>query len=221
MNLTSGPGGCGSYSDLVEANGKLYGMTRSDGAFNWGVLFEYDYLSNIYQKKIDFDNNNGALPHGSLMKATNGKLYGMTFYGGLYSKGVLFEYDCVSNFLVTKFDFDGLNGKYPFGSLMQASNGKLYGMTREGGAFDQGALFEYDYSSNTFITKMSFSDSIGSFPEYGHLIEINLSNVGINNTTPVFEPLIYPNPTNEKVVIEFSLNKNLGDGDPYNRCFRS
>ena len=83
MNLTSGPGGCGSYSDLVEANGKLYGMTRSDGAFNWGVLFEYDYLSNIYQKKIDFDNNNGALPHGSLMKATNGKLYGMTFYRGL------------------------------------------------------------------------------------------------------------------------------------------
>jgi uncharacterized repeat protein (TIGR03803 family) len=184
-------------------------MTQFSGGNYWGVIFEYDYLTNTYQKKHDFDNINGCYPSGSLMQAANGKFYGMTPYGGTNGKGVLFEYDLGFNVVQKLFDFNGNNGSFPFGSLMQASNGKLYGMTREGGTFNQGVLFEYDYTSYTFIKKLDFADSIGSYPEYGHLIEINLSNVGIATSSPVSNLQVYPNPADEKVTVEFTaINAN-------------
>jgi len=208
-DLSTGPGGCHPRSGMVEANGKLYGMTQFSGGNYWGVIFEYDYLTNTYQKKHDFDNINGSYPSGSLMQAANGKFYGMTPYGGTNGKGVLFEYDLGFNVVQKLFDFNGNNGSFPFGSLMQASNGKLYGMTREGGTFNQGVLFEYDYTSYTFIKKLDFADSIGSYPEYGHLIEINLSNVGIATSSPVSNLQVYPNPADEKVTVEFTaINAN-------------
>ncbi len=47
----------------------------------------------VFTKKIDFDGlNNGSNPYGSLIEADNGKLYGMTKFGGT-GNGVLFEYD--------------------------------------------------------------------------------------------------------------------------------
>ncbi len=209
MNLVGGQGGCHSFSSLAEANGKLYGMTNYGGLYSDGVIFEYDYNTNTYQKKKDFDNTNGALPHGSLIKASNNKLYGMATYGGLYGDGVIFEYDYTSNVLIKLVDFDGMNGKFPFGSLMQASNGKLYGMTKEGGAYNQGVVFEYDYSSYTLTTKLNLSDTIGSYPEYGHLIEVNLTPLSLNNFSHEFKPLIYPNPAGDKVTVEFTSNKNI------------
>ena len=70
------------------------------------------------------------IPYGSLMQASDGKLYGMTTNGGSSSdNGVIFSFDPSSSTYTKLKDFDNTNGANPYGSLMQASDGKLYGMT--------------------------------------------------------------------------------------------
>ena len=161
------------YSDLCQAaNGKLYGMTYQGGTFNMGVLFEYDASTGIYAKKVDFSGStNGSSPKGSLMKAANGKLYGMTSRGGINDQGTMFEFDPATNIFTKKFDFSATSkGEYPFGSLVQAANGKLYGMTFQGGLNNFGVLFEYDLASNTFTKKLDFAAATNGSNPYGTLL---------------------------------------------------
>ena len=157
---------------LTLLNGKLYGLTYKGGASNNGVLFEYDPGSNGFSKKWDFDGAaNGRYPYGSLELGPNGKLYGMTREGGANGFGVLFEYDPANGFS-KKHDFDGTGtGRYPEGSLVLAPDGKLYGMTSEGGAYGGGIVFQYDPSSNTLskIYDLNGSGSEGYRP-FGSLI---------------------------------------------------
>jgi len=145
---------------------KLYGLVVG-GPEEQGILFEWDPVNDTFTKKIDFNGiENGSTPLGSLAKATNGKLYGMTNTGGEHDKGVLFEWDPYSDSLVKRLDFDGLNGSRPDGnSLVQAQNGKLYGMTQFGGIGACGVLFEFDPTTNNYVKLVDFDlETSGSEP---------------------------------------------------------
>ncbi|HCB61073.1 MAG: hypothetical protein A2W93_05760 [Bacteroidetes bacterium GWF2_43_63] len=165
------PGKSPKYTNLCKAdNGKLYGMTASGGFNNNGVIFEYDQVANIYTRKFNFDGAiNGRAPNGSLIKGNNGKLYGMTSMGGVNGSGVLFEFDPVTNVFVKKFDFSQPMGSYPQGSLLLADNGKMYGMTSQGGG-TLGVLFEYDPNINVYTKKHEFNNTNGATP-IGSLIQ--------------------------------------------------
>lgn len=193
------------YGNLIEAsNGKLYGMTLNGGTNNFGVLFEYDKSSGVLTKKIDFDGaNNGKLPYASLVKGTQNKIYGMTSAGGISDFGVLFEFDIATNQYRKITDFDGaLNGKNPLGSLTLSSNGKLYGMTSDGGSYNSGTLFEYNPANQTFTKKMDFTELNGKKPFYGQLTEITNNSLGIDATQiSEKEILFYPNPVTEKLFL--------------------
>ena len=179
----------GAFCSLVEIQpGKLYGLAAGGGANGFGMIYEYDVNTHFVTDKYDFDNTNGAYGNGTLVKALNGKLYGLTAYGGVADKGVLFEFDAATGAYVKKVDFDNtlgsVNGITGFsGSLMQAYNGKLYGMTYAGGANDVGVEFEYDYTTNTLTKKIDLSTSTGFNPFWsGQLIEVN--NCPLSSTGP-------------------------------------
>ncbi len=146
------------YGSLVQAvNGRLYGMTLGGGAFGQGVIFEYDPTTSSYTRKLNFNGTNGLYPSGSLIQATNGKLYGMSG-GGASSYGIIFQYDPINSTYTKKLDFNGTEkGSYPKGSLMQAANGRLYGMTSNGGVSNNGVLFEYDPVTDTYTKKIDFN----------------------------------------------------------------
>ncbi len=159
-------------SSLIKAaNGKLYGMTNTGGIFSSGVIFEYDPVTAIYTKKFDFGGNDGSAPLGSLMQATDGNLYGMTYSGGLGGNGVLFQYDPVTDIYTVKVNFNGTNGATPYSSLIQASNGKLYGVTSAGGSSGWGVLFEYDPVANSYAMKIDFTSTINGTMPMGSLVQ--------------------------------------------------
>ncbi|MEI6898491.1 MAG: choice-of-anchor tandem repeat GloVer-containing protein [Bacteroidota bacterium] len=180
------PGKSPQFGHLCECGGKLYGLTKDGGPDMSGVLFEYDPVIGKYQNKIFFSGLNGFLPMGSLMKASNGKLYGMTSQGGAaysmgtpmnFGYGVLFEYTPATGAYIIKHEFTGLNGSLPYGSLIEVSPGILYGMTSEGGAdwatadpgpanVGYGVIFKYSISSGTYLKVFDFDGADhGSAPK--------------------------------------------------------
>lgn len=163
------------WGSLIQAsNGKLYGMTNDGGTHGMGVLFEYDPVNNDYIKKVDFDGaNKGKNPYGSLTLGPDNKLYGMTYSGGLNDKGVVFEFDPSTDSFIKKIDFDGNNGENPFGNLVVAPNGKLFGLTWGGGSENAGVLFEYNSLNNTLLKKLDFTRTNGSSPLGGMTVANN------------------------------------------------
>jgi len=166
--------GANPYGSLLQAvDGKLYGMTSGGGTSNNGVIFSVDPASLKYIKLKDF-NDGGKNPYGSLMQASDGKLYGMTLGGGSELGGVIFSFDPSSSTYKKLKDFDGKNGSGPYGSLMQASDGKLYGLTYGGGAEDTGypygVIFSFDPSSSVYGKLKTFDKDDGVRP-YGNLMQ--------------------------------------------------
>ena len=165
--------GANSSGSLVHTpNGKLYGTTTHGGPIQRGILFEYDYNTNTCVKKIDFTVTNGGVPYGSMILASDGYLYGMSSEGGGLNLGVIYRYDYINNTIINKFEFDSMSGFSPFGALLEASNGKLYGMTFYGGINGIGTLFSFDLISNTFTKIYDFDPATGMNPE-GSLLEIS------------------------------------------------
>ena len=101
------------------------------------------------------------------MQASDGKLYGMTVSGGSGSCGVVFSFDPVSSTYTKLKDFDNTNGANPYGNLMQASDGKLYGMTHDGGSSDLGVIFSFDPSTSTYTKLIDYNGANGANPYLG------------------------------------------------------
>ncbi len=180
IDFTTTPNGSYPQGSLMMASdGMIYGLAYSGGTNNNGVLFQYNPVTGVYTKKFDFDNVlHGSNPVGSLTEASNGFLYGATTYGGINNKGVLFEYNPATNSCVKKLDFAGAsNGSYPNGSLFSASNGKLYGMTQQGGTNNYGVLFEYDPTANTYVRKINFAGATNGRNPYGTLVQTSDGNM--------------------------------------------
>ncbi len=171
----------GSYpagSLMLAIDGMIYGMTEMGGANDWGILFQYNPSTSVIANKLDFaGTSTGGSPYGTLMQAFDGNLYGMTNIGGYNGLGVLFQYNPVTAVYNKQFDFGANNGRYPVGSLMYATDGNIYGLTSEGGAFDLGTLFEYNPVTFAFAKKFDFSGSNdGSYP-MGSLIQASDGNL--------------------------------------------
>lgn len=161
---TTNPGGFPNYTRLTEVAGKLYGVTEEGGVNDAGVLFEYDPVANQYTKQIDFilTGTSGHHPQGSLLAASDGKLYGVTTGGGF--NGLLFSFDPVSKLYDEKVLFGSSDGFEPIGDLTQVSSGKIYGITKRGGASDKGTIFEYDPIENILKKVAEFNGANGANP---------------------------------------------------------
>jgi uncharacterized repeat protein (TIGR03803 family) len=59
--------------------------------------------------------------------------------------------------------FNGTDGNLPYAELVQATNGRLYGTTEEGGANGLGTVFEIT-ANGALTTILSFNDVNGATP---------------------------------------------------------
>jgi uncharacterized repeat protein (TIGR03803 family) len=106
------------------------------------VIFKIKSDGTGYSKLLDFAGAvNGSTPPGSLI-FDGTFLYGMTYAGGVNDSGTIFKIMPDGTGYSKLLDFSGaVNGSYPNGSLI--SDGTfLYGMTRNGGANDNGTVFK-------------------------------------------------------------------------------
>lgn len=152
----------------VASNGLLYGLTSYGGETNLGVLFVFDPDTDEYEVLHHFNPADGAIPVCNLLETSNGKLYGVTPKGGDFNSGVLFEFDIISETFTKLVDFDGQNtGSEPAGSLIQAQNGLLYGMSMKNnitGGDSYGTIYSYDIVNFQLTKLFMFDGTNGAFP---------------------------------------------------------
>jgi uncharacterized repeat protein (TIGR03803 family) len=135
--------GANPYAGLIQGtDGAFYGTTRFGGSSRAGTVFKFDgstvtVLHSFPELPVE-QFPDGAYPDAALVQASDGNLYGTTSTAGAAptSFGTLFR--ITTNGTFTKlWDFDGtnssVNGVAPWGAMIQASDGNLYGTTTAGG----------------------------------------------------------------------------------------
>jgi uncharacterized repeat protein (TIGR03803 family) len=152
----SGGDGRESYSRLLAASdGYLYGTALNGGAFEGGIIFKVHKDGSDYQllHSFDFDSGDGINPYEGLIEGSDGVLYGATRYGGSsMDAGTIFKLnkDGSGYNVLHRFSDVAGTGKWPVAGVIEASDGRLYGRTLNGGLADGGTVFRIDRNGSNF-----------------------------------------------------------------------
>jgi uncharacterized repeat protein (TIGR03803 family) len=155
--MRTNPGEVDNFNKPEVFNNKLYCALADGGLDDFGIIAEYNPITNAWIKKVDFYSIGGRFDDGSLTLFNN-KFYGVCHSGGANSEGLLFEYNPTTNALLKLHDFDSISGSYPSEGLT-VFNSKLYGVTASGGTNDDGTLYEYNPATDVYIKKANFLNS--------------------------------------------------------------
>lgn len=143
------------YNLMLASNGQLYGTTSNGGAMGVGTIYRLDTSGGGFTVMSSFRVNGwlqGANPYGGLAEikpsgSVQPFLFGTTKFGGRYGRGTIFRIplqgDSLSLRVVHEFDM-GYTGRSPVTGVTAARNGKIYGVTYQGGPLDGGVFYALD-----------------------------------------------------------------------------
>jgi uncharacterized repeat protein (TIGR03803 family) len=173
------PDGAGPWGLVQAANGDFYGTTNAGGASNDGTVFKITpggTLTTLHSFCAQSGCTDGIWPRSGLIQATNGDLYGTTFYGGANDNcntggpegcGTVFQIT-PGGTLTTLYNFcsqlvfgNCTDGEYPSG-LVQNTNGTFYGTTSGGGASYDGTVFSLSVGLGPFVETQTTSGPVGA-----------------------------------------------------------
>jgi uncharacterized repeat protein (TIGR03803 family) len=141
----------------LGVGGSLYGTTTTGGSAGNGVLFRVT-PSGSYTVLHNFaGGSDGAEPFGGPIQGLDGNFYGTT-YGltATTATSTIYKYVPRSGSFSTVYQFATAQGLNPIDSLIQATDGNLYGVTLEGGAHGCGTIFKLTVTG-TLVWYYSFA----------------------------------------------------------------
>ena len=163
------------HTNTFSQQDELWGITRDGGLNDAGSIFKLDSNLSRIRTVYSYEKNLGKNPFSSqLCLASNGLLYGMTSSGvgnGFTQFGVIYSYDYTKKEYSISYKFNHSSGLNPIGKLIEASNGKLYGITRNGGTSGSGVLFEFDPINNNYSIKVNFDNATKGSNPNGYIVE--------------------------------------------------
>jgi uncharacterized repeat protein (TIGR03803 family) len=127
---------------LVEGqDGNFYGTTYGEPGI-FGTVFKITPTGALTTLHT-FNGDDGNSPTAGLVQATDGNFYGTTAFNGTSPACRIFLFGCGTVFeitpggtLTTLHNFDGSDGSFIYGGLVQATDGNFYGTTAAGGAYN-------------------------------------------------------------------------------------
>ena len=145
-NFTTGTSdGAQPNGPLVEGpDGQLWGATALGGTTGSGTIFKVTLTGELTTlHSFGSTANDGLVPQGTMILASDGNFYGTTVAGGTDNHGTVFRITPAGNYSIIH-DF-GANGGLASGSgvnqyLFEGSDGQLYGITNTGGRLVNGAI---------------------------------------------------------------------------------
>jgi len=117
-------------------------------------------------------------------------LWGTTINGGQFGFGYIYRTDSIGNNLIIVHSFDNIHDGRAPGPVMQASNGKIYGMTISGGP---GVI------TVSVTPSFTYNTAGGTLFEYDPVIDSFKTLIAFNSTDPQYPPQFY-NPSSLKLL---------------------
>ena len=162
----------GIVSGLAHASdGLLYGVSLDGGDAKYGTIYRIGTDGAGFEVVHHFDGTTGERPNSAAVEGSDSKLYGTTGTGGTNKAGVIYSIDKNGDNYATLHHFNSADGEFPYGTLLEASDGRLYGLTNRGGTFDGGTLYSINKDGSGFTSIHSFDNYTEGRHPYGGLIE--------------------------------------------------
>jgi len=176
---------------LQAANGNLYGVAVSGGAYDYGAIYSLT-TSGTLLWEYSFGASFAVQPDGALTQASDGNIYGTTAGGGSNNTYCSFYFGCGTIFMLANeevsfvYSFQGypIDGDVPTSALLEGSDGKLYGTTEYGGddldgTKDYGTLYQITTDPFQYQLLYSFVARVGWSPYWAMMQHTNGKFFGI------------------------------------------
>jgi uncharacterized repeat protein (TIGR03803 family) len=123
---------------LLSHNGSLFGTATGDISHCCGQIFELTQSNGVWTEKtlLALGGAYGTNPWAGLIADSHGALYGTTAYGGTGNSGTVFKLHKLAGSWVAEAIWEfgtASDGQDPFGELLIAPTGAIYGTTGFGG----------------------------------------------------------------------------------------
>jgi uncharacterized repeat protein (TIGR03803 family) len=153
--------GCNPYNGLTEGDdGFLYGTTYQGGFSGYGTVFRIAKNGSGFNvvMPIGCVIAGGCNPSAEVIEASDGFLYGTTFYGGTFNQGTVFKVGKDGAGFVSLKSFECITTEscYPAAQLLEGSDGQLYGTTGGNSIDGGGTLFRIARDGTGFIVLRNF-----------------------------------------------------------------
>lgn len=191
-SFSGGSGDGASPTGLIQgSDGNFYGTTQGgavQGQTQYGTLYKItpDGVETVLHP-FGTVSDDGASPQAGVLQASDGNFYGTTSEGGAVSSchsgagcGTLFKYAPGTNTYTVLHSFGSVagDGETPMASLIQGSDGNLYGTTSAGGANGDGTVFKFDLTSGTESVFYSFAGgSVDGAAPYAPVVQSSNGNL--------------------------------------------
>jgi uncharacterized repeat protein (TIGR03803 family) len=145
---------------IQASDGNYYGTTDGAGAGDatFYKMTPSGSLSTIYTSST----SSGWFVQSSLLQGTDGSLYSTATLGGAFNCGAILKLT-TTGVLKARYSFPcGVGGLSPIGTVIQGTDGNLYGTTLNGGTYNNaGTVFKIDTTHGSFTTLYSFGATTG------------------------------------------------------------
>lgn len=168
-----GTNGAMPVAGLVQdAGGILYGTTKFGGSNSLGTIFSVT-TNGVVNSIYSFNgSDNNVEPFTALALDAAGNFYGATSNNSAIFDGNLFKMTpggTPSTFYTFPLT-GGTEGVWPSGTLTLGTDGNLYGLTTNGGAFNYGSIFRIT-PAGALTTIYSFTGGADGYFPIGQLVE--------------------------------------------------
>jgi hypothetical protein len=146
-------GGAPHDSIVTDGNGRLFGTATGGGQSNDGLVFQFTPSAGSSNQGTEapifvFNHANGGKPIGGLV-VFEGSLFGVTFVGGKFNQGVIYELtpptetkDTWTETILHSFT-GGIDGGSPQSRLLPDGRGGFFGTASSGGISGAGNIFHF------------------------------------------------------------------------------
>lgn len=159
---------------IVGSDGVLYGTTVEGGTQNLGTFYKLNRDGTGFAILRNFvsANSGGYFPYAGLLEGSDGLIYGATVSGGSAGYGIVFRINkSGGNYSVLRAFRGGTDGANPYSTLIEGSDGWLYGATAFGGGENRGTVFRMRRGGGDYSVLRRFTGSEDGAQVYGRLLE--------------------------------------------------